>query len=177
MVPSSCSRASPVSLVEGRLAGMIVGLCLTLVTVAHADYRVLHAFSGGGDDGAGPLSSTLVQSGTTLYGMTSQGGSQNKGVIFAMDLPQTRGVPDPYATIQVAPGTYYENTTLTGKELTLRSTQAGDPNGDGRPDLFVVNMAFDFLTQSPWYVARGRSAEVWLNTTRAPVALPSRPAD
>jgi uncharacterized repeat protein (TIGR03803 family) len=104
-------------------------------------FHLLHSFAGGNLDGSRPFGSPTL-SGSTLYGMTSQGGSPNKGVIFAMDLPQTRGVPDPYATIQAAidaaqagdviqvtPGTYHENITLTGKELALQSTQAGDPNG------------------------------------------------
>lgn len=68
-------------------------------------FQVLHRFAGG-DDGRGPHGN-LLQSGTTLYGMTSDGGSQNKGVIFAMDLPtavsaQPRLVPGQYPAIQAA---------------------------------------------------------------------------
>jgi hypothetical protein len=51
----------------------------------------------------------------------------------------------------------------------------GDFNGDGRLDVFVVNMAFDFLSQDPWYIARGRYAEVWLNATPAH-PLPPHPS-
>ena len=43
-----------------------------------------HAFAGGPDDGATPLGS-LIQSGSTLYGMTSRGGSANQGTIFHIE--------------------------------------------------------------------------------------------
>ena len=57
--------------------------CLT--ALGEGDYRILHHFAGGANDGATPWGS-VVQSGTTLYGMTSAGGSRNKGVIFALDV-------------------------------------------------------------------------------------------
>jgi hypothetical protein len=43
----------------------------------------------------------------------------------------------------------------------------GDLNGDGKLDAFVVNLAFDLLQAEPWYIARGRPAEIWLNTTQS----------
>jgi uncharacterized repeat protein (TIGR03803 family) len=46
-------------------------------------FRVLHRFNGA--DGRDPWGSLLL-SGSTLYGMTSQGGSNSLGVIFALDL-------------------------------------------------------------------------------------------
>jgi uncharacterized repeat protein (TIGR03803 family) len=44
-------------------------------------YQVLHEFAGGANDGAWPEGSLTV-SGSTLYGMTWQGGDSNEGVIF-----------------------------------------------------------------------------------------------
>ncbi len=44
---------------------------------------VLHGFAGGANDGASPYGS-LTLSGTTLYGMTFQGGANNLGAIFSM---------------------------------------------------------------------------------------------
>jgi uncharacterized repeat protein (TIGR03803 family) len=48
-------------------------------------FQLLHRFDGG--DGSRPYGSLLL-SGSTLYGMTFAGGSQGKGVIFALDLPR-----------------------------------------------------------------------------------------
>jgi uncharacterized repeat protein (TIGR03803 family) len=50
---------------------------------ASPSYQVLHRFlgSGSGGDGATPNGSLLMSSGT-LYGMTSRGGSQDRGTIF-----------------------------------------------------------------------------------------------
>jgi uncharacterized repeat protein (TIGR03803 family) len=45
----------------------------------------LHTFTGGTSDGALPVSAPL-QSGNTLLGMTSSGGTNNLGTIFALDL-------------------------------------------------------------------------------------------
>jgi len=48
------------------------------------NYRVLHHFTDGNSDGSQPMGS-LVQSGSTLYGMTGWGGSQNNGVVFKIN--------------------------------------------------------------------------------------------
>jgi uncharacterized repeat protein (TIGR03803 family) len=109
-------------------------------------FRLLHSFSGGANDGARPFGSlTLSLSGTTLHGMTSQGGSQNKGVIFALDVPQPKRVPDPYPTIQAAidaarageviqisGGAYHENVTIMAKDVILQSSDPADPNVTAR---------------------------------------------
>jgi uncharacterized repeat protein (TIGR03803 family) len=47
-------------------------------------YTVLHEFFGGADDGATPWGS-LVVAGTTLYGMTQNGGNRNMGTIFKIE--------------------------------------------------------------------------------------------
>jgi uncharacterized repeat protein (TIGR03803 family) len=47
-----------------------------------------HSFTGTSSDGAGPLGSP-IQSGGLLYGMTSQGGTGNKGTVFRMNLDGT----------------------------------------------------------------------------------------
>src|SRR6185436_1027497 len=44
-------------------------------------FNLLHSFTGGTADGNFPLGS-LIQSGSTLYGMTYRGGSSNKGTVF-----------------------------------------------------------------------------------------------
>jgi uncharacterized repeat protein (TIGR03803 family) len=47
-------------------------------------YTILHNFTGGSDDGNSPEGS-LTLSGSTLYGMTSGGGSSNAGTVFKID--------------------------------------------------------------------------------------------
>jgi len=47
-------------------------------------YGLLHAFAGGNLDGAEPIGS-LIQSGSTLYGMTEYGGSSNLGTLFEVN--------------------------------------------------------------------------------------------
>jgi uncharacterized repeat protein (TIGR03803 family) len=44
-------------------------------------FSVLHAFAGGANDGSSPYGS-LIAVGSTLYGMTQQGGANNYGTIF-----------------------------------------------------------------------------------------------
>jgi uncharacterized repeat protein (TIGR03803 family) len=48
------------------------------------NYRVLHHFAGGANDGSGGYGA-LIQSGPSLYGMTWGGGSYNLGTIFKID--------------------------------------------------------------------------------------------
>jgi uncharacterized repeat protein (TIGR03803 family) len=48
-------------------------------------FGVLHSFMGGTADGYDPLGSPVV-SGSAVYGMTSQGGTANLGVVYRMNL-------------------------------------------------------------------------------------------
>jgi uncharacterized repeat protein (TIGR03803 family) len=61
-------------------------LLSALSTAAHAQIKMLHEFAGGADDGANPMFTRLLQSGSTLYGMTSAGGDSDWGVIFSFPL-------------------------------------------------------------------------------------------
>ncbi len=69
-----------------QMVMLATGLCGALaVGVGYADagnFHILHSFTGGATDGANPLGS-LIQSGSTLYGMTSSGGSGGNGTIFS----------------------------------------------------------------------------------------------
>jgi uncharacterized repeat protein (TIGR03803 family) len=62
-------------------ASILSFACLTAIA---QDYRILHHFTGGTNDGAQPYG-LLVQSGATLYGMTYLGGSNNLGTIFRIN--------------------------------------------------------------------------------------------
>ncbi len=48
------------------------------------NYQVLHDFAGGNSDGATSDHGYVVQAGNWLYGMTTNGGPSNSGVIFAL---------------------------------------------------------------------------------------------
>ncbi|MGA2178273.1 MAG: choice-of-anchor tandem repeat GloVer-containing protein [Verrucomicrobiota bacterium] len=62
-------------------AAVLSFACLTAIA---QDYRVLHNFAGGASDGARAYGS-LIQSGSTLYGMTFLGGSNSLGTVFRMN--------------------------------------------------------------------------------------------
>ena len=59
-------------------------LSFACLTALAQDYRILHHFAGGNNDGARPWGD-LIQSGTNLYGMTEQGGSNNLGTVFKVN--------------------------------------------------------------------------------------------
>ena len=63
-------------------------LSFACLTAFAQDYRILHHFTGGSNDGSGPLGS-LIQSGSTLYGMTRVGGSYDNGTIFKINTEGT----------------------------------------------------------------------------------------
>lgn len=60
-------------------------LAFALQAVQSQEYRVLHHFAGGADDGAQPILGRLVQSGSTLYGMTAGGGGDDVGTVFRVN--------------------------------------------------------------------------------------------
>jgi uncharacterized repeat protein (TIGR03803 family) len=64
-----------------------------------SDFELLHSFTGGPNDGAGPSGDLLVV-GSNFYGMTSAGGSSNDGVIFSYPVP----VPEPSSLLLTAGG-------------------------------------------------------------------------
>ena len=67
------------------LIGFTIGLS---IFPAGAEYRILHNFAGGTNDGATPLGS-LIQSDSFLYGMTMSGGGSGNGTIFRMNTDGT----------------------------------------------------------------------------------------
>jgi uncharacterized repeat protein (TIGR03803 family) len=58
-------------------------------------YGVIHSFTGGPNDGANP--GDLVSSGSTLYGITGAGGSNNLGTVFSIT-----PVPEPSSLVLLA---------------------------------------------------------------------------
>jgi len=56
------------------------------INSAGTGFTLLHTFAGGASDGASPRFDGLTLSGSTLYGMTSQGGANSKGVIYKINV-------------------------------------------------------------------------------------------
>ncbi|HVM60692.1 MAG TPA: choice-of-anchor tandem repeat GloVer-containing protein [Verrucomicrobiae bacterium] len=65
-------------------------------------YTNLHSFAGGPSDGAWPQGDVTL-SGSTLYGMTQQGGSNNNGVIFAFTMARPMTVTKLQAKVNFNP--------------------------------------------------------------------------
>ena len=58
------------------------------VNTDNTGYTMLHNFTGGTSDGAGPVGSVVV-SGNFIYGATRIGGASNEGTLFRMNLDGT----------------------------------------------------------------------------------------
>jgi len=58
------------------------------INTSGTGFTLLHTFLGGANDGSSPNGS-LTLSGSTLYGMTNQGGGSNKGTIFSINTDGT----------------------------------------------------------------------------------------
>ncbi len=56
----------------------------SITTMSIAQTTLLHSFSGGSDDGGLPWDSVIIDE-STLYGMTSEGGTNGIGTIFKID--------------------------------------------------------------------------------------------
>jgi uncharacterized repeat protein (TIGR03803 family) len=52
-------------------------------------FQILHHFRGGANDGSRPYNVKLVQSGSTFYGTTEDGGSREMGAVFRMETDGT----------------------------------------------------------------------------------------
>ena len=63
-----------------RQGGPADGGAIFSIGADGSNYRVLHFFEGGPNDGLKPFSASLTQSGPLLYGMTSAGGAN--GIVF-----------------------------------------------------------------------------------------------
>jgi len=66
-------------------ASILILAAAGMISTANAQFATLHEFAGGYDDGRNPYGG-LTPSGSTLYGMTPKGGSNDYGVIFKMNI-------------------------------------------------------------------------------------------
>jgi uncharacterized repeat protein (TIGR03803 family) len=71
-------------LAKRRFIQSILAVLLSFTLTAQAEYRVLHQFAGGTNNGATPYGS-LICSDSVFYGATFYGGGSNLGTIFRMN--------------------------------------------------------------------------------------------
>jgi uncharacterized repeat protein (TIGR03803 family) len=100
-------------------------------------YTVLHNLMGGHDDGATSDHGYVVQSGHHLYGMTTNGGHHNDGVIFQLNIDdQTFDVLHRFGETNNDGKHPYGSLLLVGDKL-YGTTQTGGDNDLGT--VFVIN--------------------------------------
>ena len=105
-------------------------LLWAMAVSAQAELTVLHAFTGTSSDGAQPRGS-LTLSGSTLYGMTGSGGSNNQGVVFQISTSGTNFNLLHWFIGGSSDGSEpYGSLTLSGATL-YGMTYGGGPQGDG----------------------------------------------
>jgi uncharacterized repeat protein (TIGR01451 family) len=118
-------------------------------------FALLHSFAGGTADGEHPWGS-LINGGQTLYGMTSQGGASDKGIIFCLigsraDIALTESVDN--------------LTPLQGSEinLTLTAKNYGPSSATGlkATDLLLGPAGLRYISSSPSQGAYNMRSGVW----------------
>ncbi|MCG2811111.1 MAG: hypothetical protein L6428_06610, partial [Candidatus Aminicenantes bacterium] len=112
------------------------------IETAGTGFTVLHEFVGGADDGALPYYGTLIISGSTLYGMTSEGGDSNNGTIFKIGISGSGfsllhefagGADDgsyPYGSLIISGSTLY-GMTYRGGDSDVGTVFKIETNGSG----------------------------------------------
>ncbi len=117
-----------------------VGTVFGLATTG-SSYQVFHNFTGGSGNGSMPFGSPTV-SGCTLYGMTSQGGTADEGVVFSLALTGTTA----FASFTVSPSSGWAPLPVTFTDISVFN---GIYNrywdfGDG----FTTNTASEVVTHT-----------------------------
>jgi len=110
---------------HGRVSALLVLLAL-LAGTAHAQFRLLHPFAGGGSGGRNPYDS-LTLSGSTRYGMTQSGGSSDVGTVFSFSLAP---IAEPSTAVLLGTGLAGPLIMRRRRER-LRQRNAGKETGPG----------------------------------------------
>jgi uncharacterized repeat protein (TIGR03803 family) len=129
-----------------QLAGWTGGamMCALLLSAAsvQAQFNLLHEFTGVAGDGSTPYYTAPTVSGTTLYGMTYQGGASGLGTVFQMNTDGTGfsllhsfagGGSDgrnPYGSLTLSGATLY-GMTRTGGDSGLGTVFKMNTDGTG----------------------------------------------
>ncbi|MBW2072058.1 MAG: hypothetical protein JRI89_12505 [Deltaproteobacteria bacterium] len=95
-------------------------------------FSLLHEFTGGGNDGSHPAGSLIV-SGPTLYGMTSEGGASDYGVVFRIETDGSG-----FSLLHEFSGGSNDGSLPPGSLILNGSTLYGMTNTGGDNDMGVV---------------------------------------
>ncbi len=113
-------------------------ICSSANSKCKNKFKVLHNFSANSSNGATPDHGTLVQSGTTLYGLTENGGKYGNGTLFSIQtngqhftILQNFGNPGSNDGINPLGSLLLDGTTLYG------TTKSGGNKGNG--SVFQIN--------------------------------------
>jgi uncharacterized repeat protein (TIGR03803 family) len=94
------------------------------------DYTVLHVFRGGNTDGRFPNGSPTI-SGSAIYGMTGDGGTNDAGVVFKMDAGSTNLTVLHSFVGGIADGNYPNEGVVLGGATLYGTTYYGGSNDIG----------------------------------------------
>jgi uncharacterized repeat protein (TIGR03803 family) len=101
------------------------------------NYTELHDFAGGSSDGASSDHGYVVQSGHHLYGMTTNGGHHNDGVIFKLNIDDQS-----FQLLHKFGETHHDGKNPYGSLLLVNDTLYGTTANGGDKDMgtvFVIN--------------------------------------
>jgi len=144
----------------------------TLFTISTngSGFQILRSFTGGESDGANPYGS-LTPDGATLYGMTSQGGPANEGVLFAFFLSaadsDSDGIPDEWEAQYFGGATNANPSAPAANGVnTIYETYIAGLNPANPASVFLISDFQPLTSQSvlQWSAVSGRVYSVYWTT-------------
>jgi uncharacterized repeat protein (TIGR03803 family) len=126
-----------VSTMRGLTIAVLV--CAGMPAASAATFNVLYNFAGGSSDGMEPLGG-LTDVGNTLYGMTSDGGANGLGTIFAYNLSTgTEGLLHSFAGAPDDGQVPYGSFAQSAENPTLLYGQTGGGGSAGAGTIFSLD--------------------------------------
>ena len=137
-------------LVKGAGCGAV---SILIASNASAQFNLLYSFAGGSGDGSAPMGIVTV-SGSTFYGMTQKGGSDNYGTVFSMNTDGTgfsllhafSGVSgdgnQPFGSLTLSGSTLYGMTAAGGSHSTGGTVFSINTDGTGYSTLHSFSAGY-----------------------------------